>query len=748
MTSKNLFFKRFKQDAEQRIWLPVILFIISFIFLEIALVSEFEWLKTRDDYVARAVDYLTNEFFVPHSVIGFLTVIAAFLCALTGFSFVHSSKKLDVYHSLPIKREKLFLHQYFYGILYYVIPLLLHFFICLGITAANKVLNGQILAAAFGFLAFQILLFLANYSVSVLAVCLTGSALISVLGSAVFMAYSLGLEIIASQLMDDYYRTYLSYGDDSVIPVLSPLHLMYNFFMKVRWEDSLSYLQERLRWQSSLYYLNITGIGYVVRFLLMIIIYTGLSLLVYKKRASEAASHTIAFKSAEPVIKAMVVIPGTFLAGYLFSALGTYGNNRVWFYFGCVFGFVILCPVMEIIFRKEVKALFRHPLQILFNSICVMGILVVLQFDLLGYDTYVPKAEKTEGYSIHLDCINYAHGRYGYNVQEALKEMALTDNESVRALLTYAAEITRPVQNDFKTEENAQYCNIYAKYQLKNGHSTYRKYVININNEQVQYWLGNIYDDFAYKKTIYPILEENYAQHAIGLSLEYPFGEEMILLYPDDMKQFLEVYQKELTDLTVQDMITQYPTAELGFVFPNQEETVMIRKEMVTTQPLIADSDWTKDMKSMYDVDDYYIESGYMLYPSFTESISLLESYGAGNNSNVDPENIINIKVSDYSYEEDDNDGLLTRLVELEYTSDDLTEEQMQVLFDSIVSNYMKGDFAALKSSHDSIDIRIGYYNKDGYEDARYFNFKNGMIPEFISEDLLEKAKQIGAIPQ
>ena len=88
MTSKNLFFKRFKQDVEQRIWLPVILFIITFLFQEIALVSEFEWLRSRDDFWNRAQDYLVNNFFVPTSPLSIITVTAAFFCALTGFSFV------------------------------------------------------------------------------------------------------------------------------------------------------------------------------------------------------------------------------------------------------------------------------------------------------------------------------------------------------------------------------------------------------------------------------------------------------------------------------------------------------------------------------------------------------------------------------------------------------------------------------------------------------------------------------------
>ena len=54
-------------------------------------------------------------------------------------------------------------------------------------------------------------------------------------------------------------------------------------------------------------------------------------------------------------------------------------------------------------------------------------------------------------------------------------------------------------------------------FALKNGDAIYRKYVFNINNEQVQYWLGNIYDDIAYKNTVYPIFDDNYAQQAMAV---------------------------------------------------------------------------------------------------------------------------------------------------------------------------------------------------------------------------------------
>ena len=88
----------------------------------------------------------------------------------------------------------------------------------------------------------------------------------------------------------------------------------------------------------------------------------------------------------------------------------------------------------------------------------------------------------------------------------------------------------------------------------------------------------------------------------------------------------------------------------------------------------------------------------------------------------------------------------MTKLLEIEYTAEDFSKEQMEVFFDSIVRNHNNGDLAALKSQIDNIDIRINYYNKDGYEDVRYFNFKNDMIPEFVMEDLQQKAMEIGAI--
>ena len=158
MTSKNSFFKSMKQDLEQRIWLPVVFFIIGFLCLEVTLVSRFDIWQDRVDFVERMTRYLMNSFFSPGSGFMILTVAVAVVSAISGFMYMHSAKKLDVYHSMPIKREKLFLRQYVYGILYYIVPLVFHALICFSICAAHGMAGGMILGQIVGFVLVQILI--------------------------------------------------------------------------------------------------------------------------------------------------------------------------------------------------------------------------------------------------------------------------------------------------------------------------------------------------------------------------------------------------------------------------------------------------------------------------------------------------------------------------------------------------------------------------------------------------------------
>lgn len=96
------------------------------------------------------------------------------------------------------------------------------------------------------------------------------------------------------------------------------------------------------------------------------IAYTLAAYIIYLKRPSEAAGKTITFPAIEPVIKTLIVIPASFFCGIFFSETAV-GSDR-WFLFGLIFSFVLLCILMEIIFRLDFRGLLMHKRQFLLNG--------------------------------------------------------------------------------------------------------------------------------------------------------------------------------------------------------------------------------------------------------------------------------------------------------------------------------------------------------------------------------------------
>ena len=725
MTSKNSFFKSMKQDLEQRIWLPVVFFIIGFLCLEVTLVSRFDIWQDRADFVERMTRYLMNSFFSPGSGFMILTVAVAVVSAISGFMYMHSAKKLDVYHSMPIKREKLFLRQYVYGILYYIVPLVFHALICFAICAAHGMAGGMILGQIVGFVLVQILIYLTCYSVAVAAVVLTGNLVISVLGSAILFFYSLVLAALKFTLTNQFFMTYYDNGTRNHvmdIPTFSPVHLIIK----------MTYAMD----QVDTSYLNYTDhMGYYGKLVLMAVIYTAIALFLYKKRPTEVAGKTMAFSFTEPIVKTMVVFPSAFMSGYLFSNFASSNNELAWFIFGCVFGFVIACPLMEVIFQKDVKAVLAHPLQIVFNGACVIGVILVLYFDTFGYDTYIPEADKVESYAVSFSEMPYIYINYGNAVEYRLENMEITDNESVRMLLEHAAEVTCPARTgklSVEEDQDVYYSSLVVRYNLKNGETVYRSYLINFADEQVMQWMEEVCDSMEYKLGAYPVLAESHEKNYIGVILEYAYASESIQLSEEKMQQFVDTYQRELTNLTFEEMLTEVPVANLSFAKANPDVELTYTMDQKATR-----------VYSMGTGFEYYSEeSGYEIYPSFTQTIALLEEYGATIVNEIPAEDVITLTVVDDHLEVDDFDGQLTKQIELEYRVTEGQTEEIGQILSSIVSNQLTGNLCARERVEENIYVDIHYYY-DGQERYTSGYILKGMIPAFLQEDIEEAAAVI-----
>ena len=125
MTSKNLFFKLIWQDFKKRIWCPIIIFLVYFLGMELRLfhyLDRIEKYPSNYDYTIK--DYLANEFFAPSQnyTMTYLAIMIGVVCGLSGYAYLHSKKQLDTYHSMPVKREVLFLSRYVSGFLMFFMP--------------------------------------------------------------------------------------------------------------------------------------------------------------------------------------------------------------------------------------------------------------------------------------------------------------------------------------------------------------------------------------------------------------------------------------------------------------------------------------------------------------------------------------------------------------------------------------------------------------------------------------------------
>lgn len=737
MTSKNLFFKRMKQDLEQRIWLPVLFFIISFLALEILLISRIDLWQGRGNFAERMEEYLMNTFFSPNSVFTILTIGVAVVSALSGFVYMHSARKLDVYHSLPIKREKLFAQQYVYGVLYYVVPLLVHVLISFGMCVANGFGSGRLLGQAVGFFLVQVLIFLVSYAVSCVAVSLTGNLVISVLGCCVLATYSLILSSLRLLLMDKFYMTYYKTSAILDFPAFSPIHLVLKMIEHMNFSD----------WD----YLNYTAhVGDYVKILLMTAVYTVIAVLLYMKRPTEAAGRTMAFPVTEPVVKTLVVLPASIVCGYIMAGIVSNSGSEGWFVFGCIFGFVIICPLMEVIFRKDVKAVLAHPLQLVFNGACVLLMLIVLQFDITGYDTYIPEEDKVESYAVYLGGMPYIYSSYGSSTEDKLEKMEITDNPSARMLFEHAAEITRTVRKgDMEYSELMDnYSDMTVRYNLKNGKTVYRSYLINSADAQIMQWLGDVADSMEYKLGAYPILTADAESNFIGIMVDYAYDSERVQLSESQMQKFLETYQRELTNLTFGEMLEEFPIAELAFLGGENPggDTYAL-----------AETHAPSSYKAL-DFEYYSEEGGYRIYPSFTQTLALLEEYGVSPESPISAENVSFICVVDDSWEVNDNNGYNDKQVILSYSTELSVQEQIDEMdgeaekigaeeIEQILAAVVPGNLSGNRYATDRIerytDVQITY-ERNGQREYISCYFIKDCIPEFIAEDIEEELAKVG----
>ena len=735
MTSKNLFFKLIWQDFKQRIWCPILIFLAYFMVLEIRLLNYLGRMeKYPSDYEYAVPHYLANRFFAPdtNDTILYVTIVVGAVCALSGYVYLHSRRQLDTYHSMPVKRESLFFSRYLSGILMFVIPYAIHTLICLMIGMTKGAFSGHGLINAIGFGGVQLLYFLLIYSVCVIAMCLTGNIIISILGSCVLVGYSSILSVLRDALFDEFFHTYLSsYSED--MWAFSPIGMM----MKLN-----EYAADYRKWNSGFSYRCIVSYSLVI--LLAIVIFTAIGLLLYKKRATEAAGKPIAFAITEPFIKAMVVIPASIYCGLLIRGIAD-GSSFGWLIFGIALGFIVVALVMEIIFRLDIKCAFYHWKQLVFNGACLALMVMILKYDVLGYNTYVPSEQELSDCAVSIEGLmdiyleeraDY-YGGYSYNYTSAMdyrfEHMNVLDNPSVMALARKAAadnlqhegyEYYEGVEDSPEyqalLEREAGYRRIAYRYTKGNGKHVYREYIIDISDEETLSLLADVFADSDYKLGAFPILTNGWKKEYSSLFCTSNDFTESVKLSSERQARLFEVYQSELLDLTLDEVMNEVPLGNMTFQLKGYS-------------------------KNSYGG----AEEGYKIYPSFTATIELLKEYGFDYTQELSADKAKKIIVTRYDRNLWANeDGIEAVAVEMrDYSNEIVLEYSDEECKNEILSNIVNIELLNGVTNYLEIEVDddevVVYYDADGVEESRGYHFYPGRKPDYIETDFEKKKEEV-----
>ncbi|MEI3193352.1 MAG: hypothetical protein V8S22_05095 [Lachnospiraceae bacterium] len=215
----------------------------------------------------------------------------AILTGISGFSYLHSRKKMDFYHSIPLRRERLFLIQQVSSFILYLLPLLGNYLLMLMVGGIKGALwTGTWLTILQG-LAVQMVNFFLIFETVVLGMMLTGKLLVAILGIGVLFAYFPGIVSILEGYAN-FFRTYTGTVDFGWewLRYCTPLYSVY-------WSQ-----QEK------------GNIWLLLIFLAAGFMLMGISLFLYKIRSTEAAEQSMAFPKSQSVIKWMLVLASAWAA--------------------------------------------------------------------------------------------------------------------------------------------------------------------------------------------------------------------------------------------------------------------------------------------------------------------------------------------------------------------------------------------------------------------------------------------------
>ena len=497
---------------------------------------------------------------------------------------------------------------------------------------------------------------------------------------------------------------------------------------------------------------NIFELKWLTRIIIVIlasIAFLFINLFLYKKRASEAAGKSVSFNVIKLPIKSMMVI---FMSILMYLLGYEVMNDSIgWGLFGLIVSGAITHCVMEIIYNQDFKKIFAKKLELIVLIIISIFIAAAFQFDIFGYDSYIPSASQIKSTAVISNLLESNSEQYYNKVEisdgyyndsfvdvdyasdskveaDLIKKMDIQNKDAVLELARQGIEAAK-----YDLEMYGNFDKVLISYKLKNGRTVGRVYYVDL--DQSTSGLSSIYADESYKKSIYPILSEN-PEKIVSVDFNGIMNNDTHIVFHDDewKKKFVETYKNELMNLDYETKLKSYPFASIRFNDDFMEGALRNYAGFNYT------SDSTTAVNSKWE--NVYANSlesvgFYPIYPEFKETLALLKEMDVEVIYKFPAEYVESI---DVSYNDWENIKLDDNNEEVESYSSETTpktftdKKDIEDILDKLVicdSPYKENlnedrNYAAIMNTGNLEDSAYRGYNSYG--------FKKGNIPEILKK--------------
>lgn len=530
MTSKNSFWDSMKQNFKRRNWMIVLNFLVFFFAYPISLLLMLGRARSKRDLILTDDDIMYVKDSLYHhveanQVITLLILLCAVVLAIQGFSYLYSRKKVDMYHSVPVSGRKRFWVIWVNGILIYLGCYVLNLLGGLLLIQVNGFLTGKIVLGALVGLLKNLLYFLAAYHLALIGVMLTGNMIVTMLGVGVLFFYELIMRWLFRSFCSRYFSSYTYfYAEGERVWTVPFDNMMFEGWLDVAAKDV---------WYT------------LIHLLVLIVVYGAVAYILYRKRPAEASGSAMVFNVTKPVIKICLIIAVSMAATLLFDTY-TYENEELPIV-GLSLGILLAHGFIEVIYEFDLRAVLKHTGSMAAAAGCMVFIYCAFQFDLFGYDTFVPRAEQVKSAALLADYsyveVYNEEAENMYMDQARFKEkyMFLTDVEPVCKL----AERNMG-RKDWGGSEQLF---VTVLYRMKSGRRVARNFRIAYEEPETIALMNEILGSMAYKEGTYQVYRPIITEHLDEMNMSIQDAVNEVSIPQRDKGRLLKAYQKDLAKL-------------------------------------------------------------------------------------------------------------------------------------------------------------------------------------------------------